>query len=86
MMGPEQHSIVTGAVQSLDRVMGEFRKTECVQRQVRESLLDVCFDVRPGGDVVRVPEHPDIRVKSLKGMLGVLSPIRLVLGGYKQPK
>ncbi|KUI63669.1 hypothetical protein VM1G_12024 [Cytospora mali] len=72
VVGPEKHDIVVGTVEGLQRVPRHLGQAEGAESQVLETGLELGGDVLAGRCVVRVAEHLDVLVESLKGMLGVL--------------
>lgn len=69
---PVEHNIVTGSVQTFQRISVELGHAEGAEGQVREGRLEVGADVPARGNMVWVPEHLDILVESLQVMFGVL--------------
>lgn len=79
MMGPEENHIIRAAIESLEGILRGLEEISGVESQVLEARLEARKDLVSTRDVVRVPEHLDVRVQRLQSMLRVLAASRVSL-------
>lgn len=72
MVRPVQNHVIARAVESLESIGAQLGEVKTAQRKVGKRRLDICLEIVSAREVVGVPEHFDIGVKSLQCMLCVL--------------